>query len=329
MPELPRRVAPVMTGVDVEVDPGAWNAGYDAQGMLDALGAEFPTLMVDVYEPLRVGRPLTRSRTGAAPTLAAEEDMRRLVVSTAEIRAGAREVEELDARVRGMALRGPFTFALLTRTEDLPLCEGIVTRYQRFIARRNIHSRVPVFERVLAKHRRLFALDQPFALAEYEHARDTWHWVLRLDREASLALQLAALFHDVDRLAVDPRDWVNEHEGEVDREVDPSAHARASAMMALESLDGIGLEEETLARVVRLVEAHEQRSEEGEECVLGDADALSTLSQMKPGALDGPRAVHARRRLESALSRMRPSSRAWMDRIWLSPDVRARLTEVV
>jgi Domain of unknown function (DUF4202) len=311
-----------MTGVDLEVEGGVSSpGGFDARSILDALGAEFPTLMVDVYEPLVVGPFAPSQPRGRGATLPFEEEARRLLVSTTELKGASLPVQKLDDRVRDMARRGPFTLALVTTAADVALSEGIVTRYQRFIARRNVHSRVPVFERVLAKHRRIFALDRPSALFDYEHARDTWHWVLRLDREASLSVQLAALFHDVDRLTHE-RDT---DEKSVDDAAAREAHARESAYLALEILDGLGLEEETLARTVRLIERHE--APEGEEGrLLADADALSFLAQSHPvdgGAGGAP----ARRKMASKMSRLRASSRAFVDRLWLSGEVRALLAE--
>src|SRR5262249_47315144 len=78
-------------------------------------------------------------------------------------------------------------------------CEAL-TRYQRFIQRRNGSSRTPTFGAVLRAHQALHAERNPLFKADLHHALDTWQWMLRLDPSATLTAQLAALFHDVERL---------------------------------------------------------------------------------------------------------------------------------
>lgn len=54
--------------------------------------------------------------------------------------------------------------------------------------------------RLLRRHRSLHPADKPLVRADYRHALDVWQWVLRLDPEAGGAVQIAALFHDVERI---------------------------------------------------------------------------------------------------------------------------------
>jgi hypothetical protein len=106
----------------------------------------------------------------------------------------------------------------------------ILTRYQRLTPRRNAASSPPWFTRALAVHRAMHDPRKPLVLADLDHAIDTWQWTLRLDPEAGAAVQLAALFHDIERL------W-----SEADRRVEHLApdyqafkdeHARAGAPSA-------------------------------------------------------------------------------------------------
>jgi hypothetical protein len=94
--------------------------------------------------------------------------------------------DETLARSRGDALmvRGD-------RHVELVACEAL-TRYQRFVQRRNGSSRTRVFEQILKAHR---ALCEPLATNEFDQALDTWQWMLRLDPAATLTAQLAALFY--------------------------------------------------------------------------------------------------------------------------------------
>ena len=80
--------------------------------------------------------------------------------------------------------------------------EQLLTRYQRLLP--FVQRTDPMVARVLTRHRALFDLTKPLVLADYAHALDTWRWTLRLDVGASPALQLAALFHDVERLRSEP-----------------------------------------------------------------------------------------------------------------------------
>src|SRR4051794_39133111 len=84
-------------------------------------------------------------------------------------------------------------------------------RYQRYVDRRNRASATPLFDRILAHHRTLYDVSKPLCAADLDHAIDCWRWVLRLDEEASAAVQIAALFHDVERLVSEPDVRVEQH----------------------------------------------------------------------------------------------------------------------
>jgi hypothetical protein len=226
---------------------------------------------------------------------------------------------------------GPFGLRLLGSPERLPtMAFEVLTRCQRLADRRNHDSCGPEFDRVLRCHRELHDLAKPLVRADHSHSLDTWQWMLRLNRGASLAAQLAALFHDVERL-VSEADVRVEHLAPVYQEF-KDAHARSGAVMALEALAEAGVDEPVCRRVARLIGGHEQPPFPGEPyaeelALLNDADALSFFSLNSPGYMDyfGPEAT--RRKVAFTLARLRPAARRRLSHIRLRPDVAALLVE--
>ena len=163
----------------------------------------------------------------------------------------------------------------------------ILTRYQRFIGRRNEASDHALFDRILALHAEAYAV-----IADFDHAIDTWQWMLRLEPDASLAAQVAALFHDIERLA-----------GDILR--------RAGADAAL------------LARVQELIAGEQRRGDDPEGRLLNDADALSFFSLNSAGYADHFGAEQARRKVRFTLQRLHPRRRDRLSTVRLRDDVAA------
>jgi hypothetical protein len=236
---------------------------------------------------------------------------------------------ELDAALDGLAerTRGPFALRLAGEEERLPgFAREVLTRCQRWMDRRNVASRGPRFDRALAGHRALHDLAKPLVRADYNHALDVWQWTLRLAPQAGLAVQLAALFHDVERLASEA-DARSEHQA-ADYQAFKDAHARQGAEMADAALARAGVDAGTRRRVGRLIAGHERPPAEGdpeaeEIALLNDADALSFLSLNSVGYLDyfGPEAT--RRKVAWTLRRLRPEARRHLARMRLRPLVAA------
>ena len=189
-----------------------------------------------------------------------------------------------------------------------PVLLQILTRYQRWLPRRNQFSQSDLFERALARHRELHDLAKPLVRADYEHALDTWQWLLRLMPRASLALQLAALFHDVERLFSEPDQRI-EHTAP-DYQAFKNAHARGGAAIAGRVLGDSGVSRADRLTVEALIEQHELplRDSRYGECsdlaVLGDADALSFFSLNSPSFADHYGAEHTRKKVRYSLGRM-------------------------
>jgi hypothetical protein len=222
---------------------------------------------------------------------------------------------EWDARLDALAESqdGPFLLTLFGRDEDRwRALRGILTRCQRVLDRRNEASRGALFDRVLAVHRQAHDLAKPLVRADYDHALDTWQWGLRLAPEAGLALQLAALCHDIERLDTEA-DVRSEHRA-ADYQAFKDGHAARGAERADALLGEAGVDAETRRRTARLIAAHERPPDttegEGEAiALLNDADALSFFSLNSVGYLDyfGPEPT--RRKVAYTLDRLRPAAR--------------------
>jgi hypothetical protein len=203
----------------------------------------------------------------------------------------------------------------------------VLTRAQRLLGRRNAASRSRLFERVLTLHRALHAragLDdagRPLVRADYDHSLDVWQWTLRLAPEAGLAVQLAALLHDVERLL-----------SEADRRIEHAAadygdfkhaHARGGVRLADELLAEAGGCGALRERVAALITGHEggQTTADPDLGLLADADALSFFSLNSPGFLSYYGDDHTRRKVAFTLDRMSPAARGRLAGLRLVPEI--------
>lgn len=237
---------------------------------------------------------------------------------------------EFDTRVDGLA--EPYLLRLSADRERLPgMALEVLTRCQRLVSRRNGASGTALFDRVLERHRGLHDLSKPLVRADWTHSLDVWQWTLRLEAGAGLAVQLAALFHDVERLVSEADVRVEQQASDYQGFKDE--HARRGAGMAESALAEAGIDRGTRARVARLIQGHEHLPSPDDPdaaglALLNDADALSFFSLNSPGYLDyfGPEA--ARRKIAWTLARLRPEARCRLDGVRLRPDVAALLMEV-
>lgn len=242
---------------------------------------------------------------------------------------------DLDALLDDMAERRTGPFALLLMGEEerlLGFAREVLTRHQRLMDRRNAASRCGLFDRTLAEHRALHDLSKPLVRADYNHALDTWQWTLRLEPEADLAVQLSALFHDVERLASEA-DVRIEHRAASYQDFKDD-HALKGAWMADQTLARMGVDERTRRRTARLIAEHERPpavgDPEGDEiALLRDADALSFFSLNSVGYLDYYGPEQTRRKVAYTLRRLRPGSLRYLDGMRLRPQVVEALEKAV
>jgi hypothetical protein len=194
------------------------------------------------------------------------------------------------------------------------------------VRRRNTASRTGWFERLLSLLRDAHDLAKPLVLADWNHAIDTWQWVLRLEPECGAEVQMAALLHDIERL-----------ESEAERRVEHLApsytafkerHACRGAEIAAQLVRASGFDGGTAERVAGLVGVHEVSGDDPERALLNDADALSFFSQNSAGYVDYFGAEQAGRKIAYSLRRLRPGALRRLDGVRLRRDV-AAMTRVV
>lgn len=282
---------------------------------LGTLTAEFPTIRVRLGGEPEIGVP---------------------TISTLRVKewdSPSFNFYDFDARMNALAEKAG-TFALTISGNNQRLPKGameILTRCQRLMGRRNRASRIPLFDRMLERHRALHDLAKPLVRADYDHALDTWQWMLRLNPRAGLAPQLAALFHDVERLASEAGARI-EHLAScyVSFKAD---HARLGARMAEELLAQEGIGAEMRWRVGHLIARHEQPPEDPDDpeaedlAFLNEADALSFFSLNSPGYLEYYGPEQTRRKVVYTLRRLRPAALKWLRKVHLHPVVKAVVAE--
>jgi hypothetical protein len=256
------------------------------------LAAEFPSLAF----------------TGGAPAL----DLPFLTVTAERWESQSFNFYALDGELDALAesREGPFALVL-----PVWIAGEVLTRCQRWADRRNGASRGPLFDRVLATHREAHDLAKPLVRADYDHALDTWQWLLRLAPDAGLAVQLAALFHDIERL-ISEADARVEHRA-ADYQVFKDAHAARGAELADALLEEAGVDAEVRRRAARLITLHEQPPEAADPdaeaiSLLNDADALSFFSLNSVGYLDYFGPEQTRKKVDYTLRRLRPAARSYL-----------------
>jgi hypothetical protein len=284
------------------------------------------------WEPVAREFPNVVIRRG--PGACGQQEPRSLLVPCEEWRSQFFNFYEFDGRVDALAeqAREPFVLSIQGNPEELPRAAAeILTRCQRWTDRRNAASRGPLFDRVLAAHRDAHDLAKPLVRADYGHALDTWQWTLRLDPDADLAVQLAALFHDVERLSSEAEARI-EHRA-ADYQAFKDDHAERGAELADALLAWIGADAGTRAKTARLIAAHEHPPEPGDPdfealALLNDTDALSFFSLNSAGYLDyfGPEATA--RKVAYTLRRLRPESRRHLSGLRLRPAVNEALASL-
>lgn len=240
---------------------------------------------------------------------------------------------EIDEFVEAAAARGRFSITLFVSGSDAvrnanaaETCLAalqVVTRCQRFLPFCNSESCCSLFERVLLCHRAAHDLAKPLVRADFAHSIDTHRWLLRLEPRASLALQLAALLHDVERLVTESDRRVEHHAA--DYVAFKRAHAASGAALARCLLHQAAAPAAVAARVAELVYAHERPGADTELSLLNEADALSFFSLNASGFVNYYPALHTKKKVEYTLERLGARGRAQLPSIRHAPRVLALL----
>lgn len=217
----------------------------------------------------------------------------------------------------------PFASVVVRGDDAVGVACEVMTRYQRFVARRNQASATPVFDAVLDALGRLFPPSDPLAKGDHDHALDTWQWVLRLDPGASTPAQLAALLHDIDRLDAEPHERI-EHRAR-DR-VDRAASTMGERAYVLLARSGVAPRDAERVRDVLLRQGGEASG--SETALVDDADALSFLSLQSSRYADHFGLAQTRRKIAYTTARLSPGAREKLARVRLRPDIERLLSEV-
>jgi hypothetical protein len=278
-------------------------------GSAAAVGAEFPSVYVKMW---RTGDPACPDRQDC--------------LSSTDWQRADFDMWKFDLEIDGLA-RDSFTLRIADDGHSPTFPLEVLNRCQRHIDRRNRHSQGQLFTRVLRRHRALFDLEKPLVRADYNHALDVCQWLLRLDSGASLALQLAALFHDVERLVSEPDTRV-EHLA-ADYQSFKDAHALQGAEMARKVLGEAGVGEGVCTRVAELIARHERQSDDPEVALLNDADALSFFSLNSHGYASYFGPEQTRKKVAYTWNRMRAPARLRLAHVRLRSDVRSMVDELV
>lgn len=202
-----------------------------------------------------------------------------------------------------------------------------LTRWQRFVNRRNDASRSPQFDAALRAHAAMHDVAKPLVRADFDHAIDTWQWMLRLAPDASSAAQLAALFHDVERLESEADRRIEHHAP--DYAAFKDAHAWRGAQVASRLLVNAGVDETTAERVRYIIAHHERRGSDPDIDLLNDADALSFFSLNSAGYASYFGPEQTRKKVAYTLARLGSVARARFGTFRLRPDVAAHVDALV
>jgi hypothetical protein len=266
-----------------------------------SINAVFPELAMDAC-PMGAADLALHGADIRAP----EQHGRRVLIAAEQWLAPVADPALIDAAVASAARAGAFSIWLWAGAKKAPqlltAAMEIATRCQRFLPGRNEHSRDALFERIAALHHALHDLSLPLVAADYDHALDTHRWLLRLCPDASLAVQVAALFHDVERLTSESRIRIEQHAP--DYVAFKLAHAKAGAALAADTLEEAGAPPELIERVSQLIAGHERPSGDAELELLNEADALSFFSLNASGfvAYYGP--AHTELKVRYTLARL-------------------------
>lgn len=200
----------------------------------------------------------------------------------------------------------------------------IALRYQRLFAKRNDASASARFDALLRAHLALHDRGKPLVRADHDHAIDVWQWVLKLAPHASEALQIAALFHDIERLASEADRRIEQHAA--DYLAFKQRHAAVGAGTVLSVLRDLQVPAAVAERAVALVARHEQPTSDEDLRILNDADALSFFGLNSAGFLAYFGEAHTRTKVAYTLGRMRgESARGWLRALRLEPAITAMI----
>lgn len=299
--------------------------------MIDRVLLGVPGARGDLDEVWLLGlmEAIARALPGVALATGGVSDHLEVALDTEHWRRADADLFAFDALMHAAEASQSFTLRI-NLAEDRSTARDvlqILTRYQRLLPLAGAGSRGPRFERTLEKHRELHDRTLPLVRADYDHAVDTWRWVLRRSPDACVAVELAALFHDIERLISEADERI-EHRAP-DYQAFKDAHARAGAALTRLTLGSLGWDGATIARATALVEGHERPGGDPDLLLLNDADALSFFSLNSWGYLAYFGPTQASRKVAYTLRRMRPAARQELSGMRLHPEIERMVDEAL
>jgi len=169
----------------------------------------------------------------------------------------------------------------------------ILNRYQRFMPMPGNVVALPQLSRVLDAHSAAFSGRPPTALAR---SLDVWRWTLRLGREPSAPVQLAALFGE---LPTEP-----ESPGKSGTFLLHTYERVGSARAAEDALKHLGLQSTLMARTAELIASADVTPKDAERALLSDARDVSFFSLGSWAYLRDHGPVATERHVHALLGRM-------------------------
>lgn len=256
-----------------------------------------------------------------------------VVVHAAAWRSGS-SFTGVDRMVEILRPRAITIVAPASSIEDIAI--EVLTRCQRFLDRRNRASTGVLFDALLDLHERMHDRRKAHRAAEHDRALDEWQWLLRLAPEATLELQLAALFHGIEptargreagsRVELDGRLWPGLEPPSEPRFEE--GRARRGGDRTFDVLRSAGVDAATASRVRTLISERDARGGGPERGLLHDAAALSFFSLASPSYADCFGLEQTRRKVGQVLARMSGAARRRLANVRLRDDVRACLLEL-
>lgn len=157
------------------------------------------------------------------------------------------------------------------------------------------------------------------------HADNTLEWLLRMEPDASEALQLAALAHDIDRAIAEVKVRRADFD---DYDAFKAAHARNGAEILRSILTACGVERNIVEEACRLVELHEVGGDRGSD-LLKDADSISYFDVNLPLYYQREGWAETKRRSLWGYQRLSARARKIVENISYEEEVLTRLLREV
>ena len=168
-------------------------------------------------------------------------------------------------------------------------------------------------------------VESPFPEEPF-HSVNTLEWVLKLNPEADIALQIAAIGHDIEQAFGDKRIHTTEYETYDEYK---QAHALNSAEILAEMMEKCGVEQELVDNVARLVAHHEVGGDEREE-LLKNADTISFFHVSLPLYFDRKGPVVTSKRCVWGYKKLSENLRKYVAEIdYIDPELKKLVKETL